>query len=541
MEKKGGLQFLIKNRDFRFLWIGQVVSQLGDAINWMASLGFVAIMAPGIGASLLLIWLMIPILTVGPFAGVMVDRFSRKITMLLSDILRAGFVLLFIVVTVSYVSVRNQENSFIYKNGVFNDKGNSVQELISKKSGKIDKNIVAFELKQFNDKEVQVTLKKQLPIEEELEVSLVTANEDYEKIVLKKNGTTYTGTIKISDKAKIFKKNKMIELKNGEEIKLNFTQKNGPIYIAYIVTFFISLITQFFVPAKSAIIPEIVDKADLVYANSLSASAGRVVIIIGGALGGFLIAKYGLLTALIFDMATTIISFITLLFVNEKRHLSLSEIKEIEGIDEESEKRGSSVMQELKEAYNYIIKIPLVGFVVLSYIIVMITGGISYIFLIKYSNETLRMGVEGLGYLQTSLGVGVITGSLLISLIGNRAGKTFQMKIGIIIIAIAAVMFGFVENIKFAVLTGIIAGIGASFIIIISETILQIVVKSHFRGRIFGILQTITNAAFAVSAIVAGFVTGLIEEKTLFISIAAVLILFLIVTEIAGAKKKYFS
>lgn len=136
MDKNGGLHFLIKNRDFRFLWTGQVVSQLGDAVNWMASLGFVAIMAPGIGASLLLIWLMIPILIFGPFAGVMVDRFSRKSTMLLSDILRAGFVMLYIVVTMSYVSVRNQENSFIYKNGVFNEKGKSVQELISKKSKK---------------------------------------------------------------------------------------------------------------------------------------------------------------------------------------------------------------------------------------------------------------------------------------------------------------------------------------------------------------------------------------------------------------------
>ncbi len=538
MEKKGGLEFLIKNRDFRYLWIGQVISQLGDAINWMASLGFVAITAPGIGASFLLIWLMIPIVTVGPFAGVMVDRFSRKATMLLSDVLRAVFVLLFIIVTISYVTVRNQESGFIYKDGSFEENGTVIQELISKKSVELDKELISVELKKSSSSEIIISLQKKIYLEEEIEVSLVTEGEDYEKITLKKSGTSYKGSIKTGENTRVLKKNGKLDLRNGEEVKLNFTQKNGPIYIAYIVTFFISLITQFFVPAKSAIIPEIVDKGDLVYANSLSASAGRVVIIIGGALGGFLMARYGLITALVFDMATTILSFITLLFVREKRHLSLSEIKTLQG---EDDKKGKSIMQELKEAYNYIIKMPVVVFVVLSYLIVMITGGISYIFLIKYSNETLRMGVEGLGYLQTSLGVGVILGSLLIGIIGNRAGKTFQIKVGIVVIAVSAVMFGFADNIKFAVLTGIIAGVGASFIIIISETILQIVVKSHFRGRIFGILQTITNAAFAVSAIVAGFITGLIEEKRLFITVAFVLIIFLIINEILQIKKNIFS
>ena len=78
MDNKNIIRLLKKNRDFRFLWIGQMISQLGDAINWMASLGFIAMVMPGIGASLLLIWLMIPIVTIGPFAGVWVDRFRRK-------------------------------------------------------------------------------------------------------------------------------------------------------------------------------------------------------------------------------------------------------------------------------------------------------------------------------------------------------------------------------------------------------------------------------------------------------------------------------
>lgn len=524
MDNKNIIRFLKKNRDFRFLWIGQMISQLGDAINWMASLGFIAMVMPGIGASLLLIWLMIPIVTIGPFAGVWVDRFRRKNTMLIADITRGILVLLFIFVLSNYVSVKNQETSFKISNEIIKKSGVIQSELISKKAGNIEGSKAEFYLNKIGS-EFVIMLKKSEEQSDNIEISIVTDNDDYEKISLKKNGEFYSGTITAKSGYTHHKKNKILEYQNNEHIKLNVSEKKGPIFIVFFVTFIISIITQFFVPAKSAMIPEIVEKDELVYANSLSASAGRVVIIIGGALGGFIIGKYGIKAALFFDFITTITSFISISFIREKRHVSIKDINN-------SEEINKSVISDLKEAYIYISKKPVIIFSLFSYISIMIAGGLSYIFLIKFSNETLRMGVEGLGYLQTSLGVGVVIGAVILGIIGNKISKISLIKIGLLIVATSAAMFGCIEKINFAILTGIVAGIGGALIIIISETILQIVVKSHFRGRIFGLLQTITNASFAISAIIAGFFSGVIEERVLFFSLAVIFVILLIINQI---------
>ena len=167
----------------------------------------------------------------------------------------------------------------------------------------------------------------------------------------------------------------------------------------------------------------------------------------------------------------------------------------------------------------------------------MAVGGIGYIFLIKYSNETLRMGVEGLGYLQTSLGAGFVLGAVLVGVIGNKIDKSHMIKIGVLIVATSSIAFAFIDKIYSALATGVLAGIGAAFIIVMSETLLQIIVKTEFRGRIFGILQTMTNAAFAIFAIATGFLFSGFEERTIFISIAVFMVLFLVANQFINSLK----
>lgn len=529
MKKENLFHFLKRNRDFNVLLSGQIISQLGDAINWMANLGLVAIIAPGIGASFLMIWLMIPIVTLGPFAGVLVDRFSRKRIMMISDFSRAATVLLFIFTLINYTSVKNEEFTFKYKENKITDVKNSMSELISKKEGNIKNRNIEAAVSDFENNSIKIYVKGDFGNSDTINGTLYSSSEDYEKIKLIKAGNSYSAVVKkrYSDSSK--KKNRELELKKEGEFTLNITEKLGPTFLVYLITFFISIVTQFYIPAKSALIPEVVEKEELVYANSLSASAARIVMIIGGAVGGFLIGKFGLITAFWADLISYIISFSTLCFVKEKRHISIFEINE----SITKEKKSAGFFGEFVEGIKYLMEKATVRFAVLSYIAVMSAGGIGYIFLIKYSNETLGMGVEGLGYLQTSLGAGLVAGALLVGVIGNKIEKTHMIKAGIVIISVSALCFAFIDRIYFALATGVFAGVGAAFIIVMSETILQIVVKTEFRGRIFGILQTVTNASFALFAIGTGLILSGVEEKTIFISIAVFMVLFLFINQVS--------
>jgi len=91
----GYLELLRRNRNFRRLWYGQIVSQLGD---WLDSIALFTLLlnltGSGRAVGLLLVAEFLPAAIVGPFAGVVVDRLPRRLVLVASDIGRAALVLL---------------------------------------------------------------------------------------------------------------------------------------------------------------------------------------------------------------------------------------------------------------------------------------------------------------------------------------------------------------------------------------------------------------------------------------------------------------
>ncbi len=79
-----------RNRNFRFFWGGQIVSQLGD---WFSAITVNALLLKYTGRTDALAGYMVaallPNLLLGPVAGVVVDRFPRKTVMIVADLLRA--------------------------------------------------------------------------------------------------------------------------------------------------------------------------------------------------------------------------------------------------------------------------------------------------------------------------------------------------------------------------------------------------------------------------------------------------------------------
>jgi len=93
----GFLALLRANRNYRFTWLGQVVSEAGDNFNNIAvfSLALANTHSGGVVAAILLSRA-ISMLPAGPIAGVLLDRLDRRRIMILSDIVRATVALCFI-------------------------------------------------------------------------------------------------------------------------------------------------------------------------------------------------------------------------------------------------------------------------------------------------------------------------------------------------------------------------------------------------------------------------------------------------------------
>jgi MFS family permease len=86
-----------RNANYRYTWIGQVVSEIGDHFNNIAVFSLVlGATKSGLVVSGVMLSRAVPAMLVGPLAGVVLDRMDRKRVMIASDLIRAVVALCFI-------------------------------------------------------------------------------------------------------------------------------------------------------------------------------------------------------------------------------------------------------------------------------------------------------------------------------------------------------------------------------------------------------------------------------------------------------------
>lgn len=90
-------RLLARNRNYRFTWLGQIVSEAGDHFNNVAVLSL-AVEETHSGAVIATLMLsrVIPAVLAGPLAGILLDRFDRRRIMISSDLIRGVIALGFI-------------------------------------------------------------------------------------------------------------------------------------------------------------------------------------------------------------------------------------------------------------------------------------------------------------------------------------------------------------------------------------------------------------------------------------------------------------
>ena len=90
---------LRENRNYRNLWLGSLVSQLGDWFNLLASAVLIARLTDsGLALSSLFLARFLPGIILSPFAGVLADRYDRRYILISTDLLRAATVAAFLLV-----------------------------------------------------------------------------------------------------------------------------------------------------------------------------------------------------------------------------------------------------------------------------------------------------------------------------------------------------------------------------------------------------------------------------------------------------------
>jgi MFS family permease len=93
------ISLLRRNANYRNLWLGSVVSFLGDWFNLIAAAELVSnLTSSGLAVSTLFLLRFLPLFLFSPIAGVLADRFDRRHIMIFTDLMRAGTVASFLLI-----------------------------------------------------------------------------------------------------------------------------------------------------------------------------------------------------------------------------------------------------------------------------------------------------------------------------------------------------------------------------------------------------------------------------------------------------------
>jgi len=234
-------------------------------------------------------------------------------------------------------------------------------------------------------------------------------------------------------------------------------------------------LSGFFEPARSAIIPSLVPKEDLVTANALSGSTWSVMLAFGAALGGVIVYLFGIKVAFILDAGTFILSA-----------WFLSKIPS----PKKSTKKDSSKQsgyQELLEAMRFLMAEPMVLVLSLLKAGLAVAGGIMTLIPLMAS-QMLSVSLSlGIGILYSARGLGAALGPILVKRIFGETASVLQWAIAgaFFLKAFSYIFIAYSHNIWTLSLGVAFATLFGSIIWVFSSALIHLSAPDHYLGRVF--------------------------------------------------------
>ncbi len=241
----------------------------------------------------------------------------------------------------------------------------------------------------------------------------------------------------------------------------------------------------FGVPADLAfdtILPDLVRKNRLVRINGLLQSWGMTDNLIEAAVSGVVLALWGPAPIFLFNGVMCLFGSAAALFVPRSAGTA----------DRPSNDGGWHPWRDLRLTARYVIREQLLR----RSILLGVAGSLIFaplFFMAPLVSSALGMGSEGYGFLQSLTLGGVLAGSLLASSIGTRWPKAKTWVGGLVLYGVGFLVLGLLVHSSFAVaslaafIVFFLFGLGCTGERVYGATLLQQILPSAHRGRVFGI------------------------------------------------------
>ncbi|HSB68002.1 MAG TPA: MFS transporter [Candidatus Methylomirabilis sp.] len=243
-------------------------------------------------------------------------------------------------------------------------------------------------------------------------------------------------------------------------------------------------------PARQSFMVELAGTEDLMNAIVLNSAAFNGARIVGPAVAGLLVARYGVALAFFLNGVSFVAVIAALLALRtEGRPLP---------------RRGTTLRQEIGEGIRYAVTTPSVS-LVLSLLLVVSMLVINHGTLVPLlAREVLHQGARGFGFLMASLGAGALAGAAVLALLGARRPPMALVVVTAAAASAATACMLEVRQVWLAALVLLVIGFAQIVFSASCNTMLQLGVPGELRGRMMSLYAFVFAGVTPIGAILVG-------------------------------------
>lgn len=239
-------------------------------------------------------------------------------------------------------------------------------------------------------------------------------------------------------------------------------------------SFIAGCIMVFDTPARQALVLDTAPQAMAQRALALNALAGRFASALGALLAGLLIARFGIMSSYIIValLYGSMIFLVLSIHVAQEHHRSADR---------------PAFRQALVESIRMVLEMPVVRTLIMVGLICEVFAFSHLSAIPLFAQQVLAAGPTGLGTLNAALGIGGALGVLLLSLVPERIPRKPLLGATYVLYGLAILGFARSQDIVLATLFLLITGFCAAAFDVLQQTLIQLAVPAHQRGRAVGL------------------------------------------------------
>lgn len=238
-----------------------------------------------------------------------------------------------------------------------------------------------------------------------------------------------------------------------------------------LLTAALGFINAFDVPARQAMVYDMVHQKDhLPNAIALNSSMVNVARLIGPALSGVVLHKFGAEICFLSNAFSFMAVIISLLLMRLPRFIRRS--------------RSTTIASELREGFHYLSTTPDISRVMLMLAGVSLVSLPFITLLPVYAREIFHGDASTFGWLNSFVGVGAVSGALFLASL--KAGTNLKKVLfrSTLLFAVGLLAFAYMKSFPIALIFITVAGFGMMAQTTLSNTLIQTTVAPAMRGRV---------------------------------------------------------